>query len=384
MRQRIPTPASLITGSSSCIQLVDDFLPKTRLIFPTPLPDKNFYIPYVAKFSPHDFLRIAAAGEKGRIAFIRGDHAIQSEDTFFSINSMTVADNAIYDLVFLENDKSIICIGSGDQTVRFIDSTTFQPISTHLYHKGTPQTLACFNDGVLSGGRDGQVCFWDRKNPAKPAYSVQMKNSAVVSSVVTPTSDIFITGDSQGRIFAWDPRNLKSPFHVPVQKTENNVRTPIVNLSISPNGKMMSAITANDTLNIFSLDGEWRYYSFHWSKIGAFFGRACFSPDSRYIATGSGNGTVCCFSLANNKQPVSLLGHTAPSTCIEWCKDMFEVLLSCSDDKTIQLWVAEPEQAKDDEPEIAPYVPGSDEGAFNSTFERQPSVTKVYTLHHFL
>lgn len=381
MRQRIPTPASLITGSNRCIQLVNDFLPKTRLIFPTPPPEKNFYIPYVAKFSPHDFLRIAVAGERGRIAFISGDLAIKNEDIFTPINSKTVADDTIYDLVFMSNEKSVICIGSGDQSVRFIDTSTYQTISTHLYHKETPQTLTCFNDGVLSGGRDGQVCFWDRKISANPAYSVPIKNT-IIWSVVAPTNDIFITGDSQGRILVWDPRNLKSPYHVPLQKSENNVKKPIVNLAISPNGKMMSSISTNDTLKIFSLDGEWRYYSFHRPKIGDFFSRSCFSPDSRYVVTGSGSGAVCCFSLDNNKQPLTLLEHSAPATCVEWCKDMFEVILSCSDDKTIQLWMADPELAKENEPEIEPFIPG--EGTFNSIHERPPTITKIYTLHHFL
>lgn len=386
LRQRILTPASLITGSGRTIQLIDDFLPKTRLVFPTPEPEKNFYVPYVAKFSPHDFLRIVIAGERGRLSIIRGDQAIQTDDIYTPIASVTVADNTIYDLVFLPNDKSVICIGSGDQSVRFIDihdPEKISLVSKHLYHRGTPQTLSCFNDGVLSGGRDGQVCFWDRRQ-SNPAFIVQMKNLASVSSVVAPTNDIFITGDSQGRIFAYDPRNLKNPFSIPVQKTENNIRNPIVNLSISPNGKMMSSLTANDTLNIYSLDGEWRYHSYQWPKIGAFFGRACFSPDSRYIATGSSGGALYCFSLFRNKPPVALLAHIAPSTCIEWCRDLFDVILSCSDDKTVQLWVADKSLAKDDEPEITPCVPASDGGTINATNDRQPSVTKVYTLHHFI
>ena len=131
MRQRISTPASLITGSGRSIQLVDDFLPKTRLVFPTPLPEKNFYVPYVAKFSPHDFLRIAAGGEKGRLSFIRGDLAIQTEEIYTPIYTTTVAENTIYDLVFLSNDKSMICIGSGDQSVRFINTD----------NRGTPQVV---------------------------------------------------------------------------------------------------------------------------------------------------------------------------------------------------------------------------------------------------
>ncbi|OHT10036.1 hypothetical protein TRFO_20839 [Tritrichomonas foetus] len=376
MRRSIDSPTSLITGNNRSYQLLNDFLPTTRLILPKPPPVTDFFVPYVAKFSPHDLLRIATAGEGGRLAFIRGDIAVQNDSQFLPINTAVVAGNAIYDLTFLP-DPSVICIGSGDQTVRFIDTTTFKVVNTYSYHKGTPQTLCPFNDGVLSGGKDGQVCFWDRRAPS-PNFSIQMKNSASVSSVVSPTHDIFITGDSHGKIFAWDPRSPKTPFFVPIQKTET--KNPIINLSLSPNGKMMAALTANNTLNIYSLDGYWRYVSQQWPKIGAFYGRTCFSPDSKYIITGSGNYAVCMFSVALDRDPNLLLGHSSPVTCVEWCKDVFEILLSCSDDKTIQIWIASSELAPEKEPEIEPFVSSDQSG----NQEKPPSVTKVYTLHHFL
>ena len=376
LRRSIPSPTSLITGSNRKFQLVNDFLPSTRLILPTPAPETDFYIPYVAKFSNHDLLRIAIAGEGGRLAFVRGEVAINDENQFVPINTTSAAGNTIYDLVFM-NHPNFICVGSGDQTLRFIDTKTFQNVSTHTYNNAIPNALCVFNDGVLSGGKDGQICFWDNKTQA-PAFALQVKNSVCVSSIVCPTDDLFITGDHQGKILAWDPRNTKTPFHVPVPKTEN--KNPIVNLSISPNKKMMAALSLNNTLNIYSLDGYWRYVSKQWPKIGAYYSRTSFSPDSRYLITGSSSGAVCMFSVQLDKSPTLLLGHTAPATCVEWCNDVFEIIMSCSDDKTIQLWLATSESADVILPDIDPFVSAEQTG----NKEKPPSVTKVYTLHHFL
>lgn len=391
MRQRISTPSSLITGKSSCIQLNNDFLPKTRFIFPTPPPEKNFYVPYVAKFSPHNLLQIFIGGENGRIGVVNRDRILErlnSEtlsyyDSFDYVNTRTVADSTIYDLIFLPNDPTTICIGSDDKTIRFLDTTRIEVSSIHKGHLDTPQTLYPFRNGVLSGGRDGKICFWD-KRIENPAFSSSLKKGKIIihiSSIIAPTDDLFISGDDQGKILVWDPRSPETPFFsIPVLKTENQTKNPIVNLSISPNSKMMAALMSNNTLNIFSLDGEWRYVSKQWPKIGTFFTRTCFSPDSKYIITGSGSGTIFSFPVTLDKPPVLLLGHTEQSTCVEWCNDLFDYILSCSNEKIVQLWVANPELAKTDEPDIDPVVASANP----PIQERPPTITRIYTLHHYM
>ena len=60
-------------------------------------------------------------------------------------------------------------------------------------------------------------------------------------------------------------------------------------------------------------------YSGH--ATSSFYIKTCVSPDGRYVACGSGDQKAYVWSVSDPSVPlVSLNGHTAEVTGVDWCK----------------------------------------------------------------
>ena len=365
----------MITGRPSYFTLSFDFSPSARFVVPH---EQGLLRPYVAKFSPHELLLFALGGESGRISLVRGANAIDDSQPLYPIEySFQAAENTIFDLTFLKSARNFMCAGSGDQLVHFIDCDSLKTVSSHEGHPGSVRCLTEATHGVLSGASDGSVCFWDRRLK-DPVFSLQMKTPATVSAIIAPTSDIFITGDGHGRVTAWDFRNQKPLIQIPLPATET--RVSVSYLCLSPDGSRMASLLTNNSLVVHRMDGTWRYTARQWANIGAFYVRCCFSPDSKYIVTGATNGALCIFEANRGKVPKLLLGHTGTATCVDWCGSSFDHILSCSDDRVVQLWGTEYERIEGAEVREEDEL---EEINYGEDVRPKQGVTSFYTLHHF-
>ncbi|KAH0794277.1 denticleless protein [Histomonas meleagridis] len=336
-RENIPSPSALITGRAIAYQYSIDFTPASRFVIPKFNEEVTLIRPYVAKFSPHEFLFLAIAGEEGEISFVRGQEALQQQKPIYSVDSFSVVDNSIFDLVFL-NNSNIIVVGTGEQSVIFIDVQKCVPIKSYIKHLGTVLCLSNLGDNVLSGGRDGSVYLWDYRQKDPISY-IQLKSQPSILSIASASPTYFFTSDSHGELLCWDSRNLKKPF--PISIPEQNARVPISSLSISPNHKILASISTNSYITFYSLDNDFCYVTQHWPNVGSFYIRCCFSPCSRYLLTGSSSGALNVFKVGQNETPQVFICHTSAATCVEWNKESFDTIVSCSDDKTTQLWTSE-------------------------------------------
>lgn len=321
---------------------------------------------------------IIAAGAKGFISIINGKEAITQNEQLYPIpNYFQGSTNTILDFDYT-NEPNLICIGTGDLTVQYVDIEKFKTVSTHMKHQGTVKRICNTQKGILSGSQDGLVCCWD-KSQQEPVFTLPLKHQPSVTSLLSPTDDLFFTADSKSGVIVWDFRTVKEVCKVPYPTSDSHIG--IAAMALSPNGKMLGSIATNNTVYFHSLDGEWNYAAQSCPKISSFYNRCCFSPCSKYFVTGSTNFSLNVFFAGESQEgPIQLLGHAGESTCVEWCKSSFDYILSCSDDKTVQIWKTEYDPINDDPiPEHTPYIKSFQQEKQNKLLQHK----KTYTLHYF-
>lgn len=280
---------------------------------------------------------------------MRGCEAIRQQREMYIVDSFSVVDNSIFDLIFIEN-KNTVVVGTGDQSVLYIDIEKCAVEDRKMGHLGTVLSLCTFGSCVLSGGRDGNVCLWDHRT-AESVFSINLKQNNSVFALEAISDKMFFTGDSRGNLFCWDPRNIKKPF-MNLKEPSPNLRVPVSALSISPNRKYLASLETNNSLTFYAIENDFNSAKQTWGNIGGFYIKCCFSPCSRYLLTGSSSGSLNIFKVGQNEDPQVIIGHTASSTCVQWENNSFDFILSCSDDKTIQVWSSEYNSVEQYEPDF--------------------------------
>lgn len=343
--------------------------------------ENELMLPYVTKFSPFTHLFSVSAGEGGRISCAKCDVALrQNLEIIPPIHSVQVANNVIFDAVF--TSENILCVGSADYAVRFIDLSTYQIINTFdTKHSASVKTLCLStNEKVFSGGRDGLIFEWNR-NEAGPCASISLKKQATVTSIVMPNDLMIISSSSAGEITCWDLRNTAKPLtNIPMPEEAKGVG--ITSMALSHSKQMIASISTNNYVTVHKLDGEWGTITRQTTSMESYYNKICFSPCDKYMLTGSSLGGLNIFPLNTKFEPIKLLGHSGPATYVDW-DSSYDYILSSSDDRTIQIWVADYEPVIHDPENPDGLECFDDELVFTVPKPKHTIGTKTYTLHHF-
>jgi len=125
-------------------------------------------------------------------------------------------------------------------------------------------------------------------------------------------------------------------FRRPVQPARLTDEAVVKKLTFSPSSRWLITV-ANRTPTLWDLGAgasETTKRTLHGQRIGP----AAFSPDARWLATGSPDGTTRLWDLHNSTlTPVVLRGHTAIIRAVEFTADG-RWLVTASDDMTARLW----------------------------------------------
>ncbi|GAA6008190.1 hypothetical protein JCM11491_001923 [Sporobolomyces phaffii] len=349
---------------------------------PSTQPHRDFAPPFALAYSRDAKAggkQVAAVGdEEGTVSLISGER-----DEWYSgptRQSFRAHSNAIFDLAW-SNDDQLIATASGDQTVRLHDVETKTCVGVLSGHTCTVKNVSWdpYNPQMLStASRDGSIRIWDRRvrgyayvepegtavgsvNIIKNAHGAKGKIAKGRSATRSVTAVNYLlqqdnllasAGSADGVVKIWDLRRSHSRRVNPAfyETNEEAVTTAatarphgIASMQLAPDGRKLyvlstdSQIHAFDPLNL-THPAPLRTFTLPNSTCSAasFYVRCAVSPDSRYLACGSADGSMYVWDTeGNGTDAVRIKGHEKEVSGLDWTRSG---LASCSDDSLVRHW----------------------------------------------
>jgi WD40 repeat protein len=249
---------------------------------------------------------------------------------------------SVYGAVFSPDGKYIASC-SGDRTVRLWDAGTGKQIGEPLTgHTNAINSVAFSPDGmhIVTASGDKTVRLWDaeviEQLMGEPLdFPLEWGLPGVESAAFSPDGERVVTA-SRDTARLWDVKRQKQ-IGEPLKGT-----LLIKSAMFSPDGMRIVAASSGGNGTVLLWDAETgkqigEPLTGHTGAVNS----AAFSPDGKYIVTGSSDETVRLWDAATGKQiGKPLQGHTRFVFSVAFSPDGKRIT-SASVDKTVRLWDVE-------------------------------------------
>jgi WD40 repeat protein len=237
-------------------------------------------------------------------------------------------------------DGRFVLTGGLDNTARLWDTATGKQIRTFEGHTGEVWSVAFSSDGryLLTGSSEASARLWDTAS-GQQTRSFAVNNRLVSIVAFSPDNRSVLT--ASGAVSLWDV------------DTGNPIRS-----FKDPTGLVYSAAFSRDGRFLLTGSSNWKAQARLWNadtgqsirtfpeheESRSFFGHTAdlcpvaFSPDGRFVLTGSGGTTVWLWDAATGQQIRPFIGHTGRMVYVVAFSPDSRFVLTGGDDKTARLW----------------------------------------------
>jgi hypothetical protein len=232
-------------------------------------------------------------------------------------------------------DGRYIASGSYDGTIKIWDATTGALVRTLTGHSDWVFSVSYSPDGryIASGSRDGTIKIWDATTGALSyVRSRGIVDLGSIASVIVPMGVILPRGVGMtGTIKIWDATTGAE------LRTLTGHSDWVSSVSYSPDGRYIASGSEDNTIKIWdaTTGALVRTLTGHSSVVYS----VSYSPDGRYIASGSWDGTIKIWDATTGALVRTLTGHSGYVLSVSYSPDG-RYIASGSWDGTIKIWDA--------------------------------------------
>jgi len=236
-------------------------------------------------------------------------------------------------LVFSPDGRELVS-ASYDKEIRIWDVATGQARATLTGHKDRIRRIRLSPDGrtLASGGFDGTIRLWDLASGS--AISTLEADGPVLALAWNDDGSRIVSGgDRSPEIQVWDVARGETISTLDVGHT-----APIESLDFSPDGRFVASGSRDWTVRVWEAEGGaiHRVFDGHEGEIHM----ARFSPDGTFLAVTSADKGLRLWNLDPAARPVPISGHTEKAYRAAFSPDGATVATS-SEDETVRFWDVE-------------------------------------------
>ncbi|OAY79588.1 WD repeat-containing protein 82-B [Ananas comosus] len=272
---------------------------------------------YVGKISSLDFHRkedlLITASEDDSIRLYDISSATLLKTTYHKKHG---ADH----VCFTHHPSSILCssrynIDATSESLRYLSMYDNRCLRYFKGHKERIVSLCMspINDSFMSGSLDHSVRIWDlRVNACQGILRLRGRPTVAYDQ----QGLVFAVAMEGGAIKLFDSRSYdKGPFDTFLVGGDT---AEVCDIKFSNDGKSMVLTTTNYNIYVLDAYGGEKRCVFSLETCPNVTTEAAFTPDGRYVVSGSGDGTLHAWNIGTRNEVASWNSYIGPVTCLKW------------------------------------------------------------------